>query len=93
MKKKFFGSGKGGGFLQGSKKLTEQVSWHLIYTIFVELFTLDLLKKNQFVYAEIFTLYFFENLIFEKAFFSEDEFDDASPAAFDQSSSSCQTFF
>ena len=35
-------------------------------------------------------LYFFENLIFEKtclAFFSENEFDDASPAAFDQSSS------
>ena len=35
-----------------------QVSWHLIHTIFVELFTADLLEKIKilsFVCAEIFT--------------------------------------
>ena len=88
IEKKFFGSGKGG-------PLTEQVSWDLIHTIVVELFTADLLKKKSKFYHLSVQRYlqnkrdFFENLIFEKtcfAFLSEDGFDDASPPAFEQSS-------
>ena len=52
-------------------------------------------KKSKFYHLSVQRflqnkLYFFENLIFQKsclAFLSEDGFDDASPAAFDQSSS------
>ena len=53
--KKFFGSRKGGPL----KKPTEQVTWDLIHTIFLELFTADLLKNKiktlSFVCADIFT--------------------------------------
>ena len=49
-------------------------------------------KKSKFYHLSVQRylqnkLYFFENMIFQKtcfAFFSEDGFDDASPAAFDQ---------
>ena len=36
---------EGEGRLKDRRKPTEQVSWHLVHTIFLELFTVDLLKK------------------------------------------------
>ena len=48
-----------------------QVSWGLIHTIFVELFTADLLKKSKFYHLSMERylqnkLYFLKNLIFQK---------------------------
>ena len=83
----------------GKRNMLEgvEVSWDLIHTIFVEFFTADLLQKKNKKFYHLSVqrylqnkLYFFGSLIFQEtclAFFSEDEFDDASPAAFDQSSS------
>ena len=59
MKKNSLTQERGEGPLKDRKKPTEQVSWYLTHTIFVELFTVDLLKKKikilSFVCAEIFT--------------------------------------